>query len=226
MWRCCRLCRSGDAEPRAASWSRRRWPWHWYIQGRQWTPLQRAEWCAALCRTFPASAGRPAEGEFTSMAASGAAWSGSLFKTLLPNVFAPPQTQASAALCSLKLRSLSPSSRPAPLSGKASSLSASSGSLSKGFLIPLSAGDGQSLLCGRPRIDTSLATRWRTERHSLLNHQNRHSKVTRACGRVYAKCILFFRVCGRVWIQIWIGNRPHTHTLELSVWGGCRKVAI
>ena len=142
--------------------SRLRWPWHWYIQGRQWTPLQRAEWCAALCRTFPASAGRPAEGEFTSMAASGAAWSGSLFKTLLQNDFAPPQTQASAAQCSHKLRSLSPSSRPAPLSGKASSLSASSGSLSKGFLIPLSAGDGQSLLCGRSRIDASLATRWRT----------------------------------------------------------------
>ena len=162
LWRCCRLCRSGDAEPRAASWSRRRWPWHWYIQGRQWTPLQRAEWCAALCRTFPASAGRPAQGEFTSMAASGAAWSGSLFETLLRNAFAPPQTQASAAQCSHKLRSLSPSSRQAPLSGKASSLSASSGSLSKGFLIPLSAGDGQSLLCGRPRIDASLATRWRT----------------------------------------------------------------
>ena len=139
--------------PRLGVGAGARWPWHWYIQGRQWTPLQRAEWCAALCRTFPASAGRPAQCEFTSMAASGAAWSGSLFKTLLQNDFAPPQTQASAAQCSLKLRSLSPTSRPAPLSGKASSLSASSGSLSKGFLIPLSArGDGQSLLCGRPRI--------------------------------------------------------------------------
>ena len=143
LWRCCRLCRSGDAEPRAASWSRLRWPWHWYIQGRQWTPLQRAEWCAALCRMFPASAGRPAQCEFTSMAASGAAWSGSLFKTLLQNDFAPPQTQASAAQCSLKLRSLSHSVRPAPLSGKHSTLSALSESLSKGILSALSAGDGR-----------------------------------------------------------------------------------
>ena len=43
LWRCCRPCRRAMRSRAPRLWSRRRWLWHWYIQGRQWTPLQRAE---------------------------------------------------------------------------------------------------------------------------------------------------------------------------------------
>ena len=96
LWRCCRPCRPGDAEPRAASWSRRRWLWHWYIQGRQWTPLQRAEWCAALCRRLPVPQDVPAGGQSTSMAASAAARSGPPLDTTIKDGLRTRQTYAKA----------------------------------------------------------------------------------------------------------------------------------
>jgi len=209
-WRCCRPCRPGDAEPRTASWSRRRWLWHWYIQGRQWTPLQRAESCAALCRTFPASAGRPARCETRSMAASGAVRSGTAFKDLPPKDFETRQTQASAAqwpvLSSISFLGAQHWTRAAVRQGFIAE---------RELMKPIKRLHDPSLSRGRTVVALRKLSARRLARRQtahLSNHQNHHSKVTRACANVYTRMHFFFRVRGCAKPKFGLKTRLRTHT--------------